>query len=103
VHRSLAVAAAAVPPTGAAALRLPPWVILLVAGTQLLALLILQLGQTRRQRQGHKGALKALRRMGSAALVTVDADGGFEVHRGPSTADDPRRQRPRPGSHPTRR
>lgn len=81
MHRHLAAAAAAVPPGGAAALRLPAWIILLIAGTELVALVILELSQIRRQRRGHKAALKALRRMSGAASVTVDADGGFDVRR----------------------
>jgi hypothetical protein len=100
VHRHLAAAAAAVPPGGAAALRLPAWVIGLIAGTELVALAIVELSQLRRQRRGHKAALRALRRMRGAASVRVDADGGFDVRRdgpGRSSGRLLQRRQPAPG------
>jgi hypothetical protein len=73
--------------------------VLLMLGSQLIALIILQVAQLRRHRQGNKAALKVLHHMNDATSVTVNADGGFEVRR----TDEPKQGLARPprggGSH----
>jgi hypothetical protein len=77
--RSLVVAA--VPLTGAAVLAPSTSVVVLVAVTELAALAIVRLSQTRLQGQGSKVALKVLEKMNGAASVTVNIDGSFDERR----------------------
>jgi hypothetical protein len=81
VNRSLTAATVATPAAGAAALRLPAWVILAVALTELIALLVLRVSELHLQRQGSNGACEIVRMLGGAAQVTVHPDGGFDVRR----------------------
>ena len=85
---------AAVPLTGAAVLAPSMSVVVLVAVTELAALVILRLSQIRLQGQGSKGALKVLERMDGAAAVTVNVDGSFDVRRHLLASE--REQKPQP-------
>ena len=76
---SLVPAMAVALPAGAAVLGLPIWGILIVATSELAALVVLRVTQVQLQREAYQGALKILRAMDGKASVTIESDGGLSV------------------------
>jgi predicted RecB family endonuclease len=84
VYRSLIVATAVAPAAGAAALSLPVQVIIILAATELIALMIVRVSQIYLQRELRKGVVEVLRATSNPTSVTNQVDGGLDVRCDPT-------------------